>query len=205
MELTLARLGIRIRELMGLRREDLDFERREMHVQRTWGNQSRGPGYTGIPKSSRPRIVEMSQQLCAALQAYVLGRLEEVWLCPNKTGLPMTLNSFYPTRWKPLFDAVIAYRHSHALRHRYATQFLWQQQSPVFIKEQLGHSSIRMTADLHGHAIRHRDKSAVDQFDDPDASLRKSNARNDIRDLKIIKGGLPYMEPKQVVVYSNVG
>jgi hypothetical protein len=59
--------------------------------------------------------------------------------------------------------------------------------------------------DLDSHAIRHRDKNAVDQLDDPDASLRKSNARNDTRDLKIIKGGLPYMEPKQVVVYSNVG
>jgi integrase len=190
MVLTLARTRIRISELMGLRLEDLDFERREMHVRRTWGNQSRGPDYTGIPKSSKPRIVDMSQQLCAALQAYVVGRPEEGWLFPSKTGLPMTPNSFYPTHWKPLFDAVIAYRHPHVLRHTYATQLLWQGQSPVFVKEQLGHSSIRISVDPYGHAIRSSDKSAVDQLDDPDASLRNSDASNDIRSLKLIKGGL---------------
>ena len=52
---------------------------------------------------------------------------------------PMTPKSFYPTHWKPLFDAVIAYRYPHVLRHTYATQLLWQGQSPVFVKEQLGH------------------------------------------------------------------
>jgi hypothetical protein len=65
-----------------------------------------------------------------------------------------------------------------------------QGQSPVFVKEQQGHSSIRITVDLYGHAIRSSDKSAVDQLDDPDASLRKSDASNDIRGLKLIKGGL---------------
>jgi hypothetical protein len=60
----------------------------------------------------------------------------------------------------------------------------------VFVKEQLGHSSIRITVDLYGHAIRSSDKSAVDQLDDPDASLRKSDTSNDIRGLKLIKGGL---------------
>lgn len=103
---------------------------------------------------------------------------------------PMTPKSFYPTHWKPLFDAVIAYRYPHVLRHTYATQLLWQGQSPVFVKEQLGHRSIRITVDPYGHAIRSSDKSAVDQLDDPDASLRKSDASNDIRGLKLIKGGL---------------
>ena len=81
----------------GLWLVDLDFERREMHVRRTWGNRSRGPDYTGIPKSSKPRIVDMSQQLCAALQAHVVGRPEAGWLFSSNTGLPMTLNIFYPT------------------------------------------------------------------------------------------------------------
>jgi integrase len=40
MVLTLARSGLRISELLGLRVEDLDFERREIHVRRTWGNHS---------------------------------------------------------------------------------------------------------------------------------------------------------------------
>jgi hypothetical protein len=65
-----------------------------------------------------------------------------------------------------------------------------QGQSPVFVKEQQGHSSIRITVDLYGHAIRSSDKSTVDQLDDPYASLRKSDASNDIRGLKLINGGL---------------
>jgi integrase len=47
MVFTLARTGLRISELMGLRVEDLDFKCHESHVQRTWGNHARGPDYYG--------------------------------------------------------------------------------------------------------------------------------------------------------------
>jgi integrase len=191
MVLTLARTGLRISELLGLRVEDLDFERREIHLRRTWGNHSRGPDYYGIPKSGKTRIVDMSQQLKSALQTWVASLPQPTWLFPASHGRPPTPNTFYPVHWKPLFkdSALITYRHPHVLRHSYATHLLQQRESPVYVKEQLGHASIRITVDLYGHAIRTWGKDAVDRLDDVGSSEVKSGTSTSGKGLWIVKGG----------------
>ena len=42
-------------------------------------------------------------------------------------------------------------RNPHDLRHTYATTLLMAHQSPAYVKEQLGHSSIAITVDIYGH------------------------------------------------------
>jgi hypothetical protein len=37
--------------------------------------------------------------------------------------------------------------------------------SPVYVKEQLGHSSIRVTVDTYAHFIARKNRSTVDQLD----------------------------------------
>ena len=103
------------------------------------------------------------------------------WLFPATHGTPCVPNTFYfyAVHWQPLFDALLPYRHPHVLCHTYATHLLWQGESPVYVKEQLGHSSIRITVDLYGHAIRRWDKSPVDKLDDPDASQTQVASRED--------------------------
>jgi integrase len=197
MVMTLARTGLRISELLGLRVEDLDFERREIQLRRTWGNQSRGPDYYGFPKSGKIRLVDMSQQLCATLKQWiaVLPGENEGWLFPASHGRPCTPNSFYAVHWKPLFKGVfpIKYRHPDVLRHAYATQLLWQGETPVYVKEQLGHASIKITVDLYGQHIRTWGKAAVDKLDDlttDGSSEVKSWTSTSSRGLKILKGGI---------------
>jgi hypothetical protein len=41
----------------------------------------------------------------------------------------------------------------HDLRHTHATLLLMQGESPVYVKDRLGHSSIKMTVDIYGHWI----------------------------------------------------
>ena len=41
----------------------------------------------------------------------------------------------------------------HDLRHSFASMLLQQGESPVYVKEQLGHSSIQITVDCYGHLI----------------------------------------------------
>jgi integrase len=192
MVMVLARTGLRISELLGLRAEDLDLGRREIHVRRTWGNFARGPEYYGIPKSGEPRIVDMSLQLREALHAWLGGR-QEGWLFPGPKGVPATPNHFYYRHWKPLFDhPAVAYRHPHVLRHTYASHLLVQGEAPAYVKEQLGHSSIKITVDVDGHWIRSPDKRAVDGLDDAiasAASIRKSDASTESTGLRVIKGG----------------
>jgi len=54
----------------------------------------------------------------------------------------------------------------HDLRHTFASLLLQQGESPVYVKEQMGHSSIAITVDLYGHLIPGGNRQAVDRLDE---------------------------------------
>jgi hypothetical protein len=53
----------------------------------------------------------------------------------------------------------------HDIRHTYASLLLSEGVSPVYVKEQLGHSSIQMTVDIYGHWIPNAERRAVSALD----------------------------------------
>jgi len=55
----------------------------------------------------------------------------------------------------------------HDLRHPFASLLLQQGESPVYVKDQLGHSSIQITLDQYGHLIPGGNKQTVDRLDQP--------------------------------------
>ena len=44
--------------------------------------------------------------------------------------------------------------------------FIHIKKTPVYVKEQMGHSSINITVDLYGHLIPGSNKKAVEKLDD---------------------------------------
>lgn len=60
----------------------------------------------------------------------------------------------------------------HDLPHTYATLLLMQGQSPAYIKDQLGHSSIKV--DIYGHWLLGTNRQAVNHL--PLPSVRVSTA-----------------------------
>jgi integrase len=180
--LTLARAGLRIGEALTLRAEDLDFRRRELWVRRTWGSRRKALGDRRInpPKSNKARRVDMSEQLCRVLgscltlrqaEAVVQGKEPAPWLFVGSDGGPMTPGAFWQNVWRPLLRrAEIRYRKPHALRHTFASLLLANKESPAYVKEQMGHSSIKITVDSYGHLIPGANKAAVDRLDDATGS-----------------------------------
>ena len=53
----------------------------------------------------------------------------------------------------------------HDIRHTFASLLLSNRESPVYVKEQMGHSSIQMTVDIYGHLIPSSNRAAVNQLD----------------------------------------
>ncbi len=54
----------------------------------------------------------------------------------------------------------------HDIRHTFASILLSLGETPVYVKEQLGHSSIQVTADIYGHLIPSSNRAAVNRLDD---------------------------------------
>jgi len=53
------------------------------------------------------------------------------------------------------------------IRHTFASLLLSNGESPVYVKEQLGHSSIQITVDIYGHLIPSNNREAVNRLDNP--------------------------------------
>ncbi len=68
--------------------------------------------------------------------------------------------------WFPLMEkAGIRRLDLHAARHTFASRLIANGENLKYISEQLGHSSIAVTADIYGHLIPGGNKQAVDRLD----------------------------------------
>ncbi len=158
--------GMRASELRGLIWDDVDFDRKVIHVtQRAnlWGE-------IGAPKSAAgSRDIPMSPMVVNALKEWRLGCPRQkplaegqegrLWLVfPNGNGrvenhANISNRGFYALQiaadmvkkdGKPKYGL-------HALRHFFASWAIERGFSPKRLQALLGHSSIQMTFDVYGH------------------------------------------------------
>ena len=68
--------------------------------------------------------------------------------------------------YKLLTDAKLRRVRFHDLRHTFASLLIQQGESLAYIKEQMGHSSIKVTVDTYGHLVPGGNRQAVDKLDE---------------------------------------
>ena len=143
--------GLRVAELCGLRREDLDLPRGRTTV---WG------------KGSKQRLVPLSEPSVAALRA---------WLDRGRAVLANTSTAdgvvFVNLRGKPLSPRdtrrildrrSVEPTHPHALRHTFATHLLDGGADLRSVQELLGHEDLS-TTQIYTHVSRERMRQVFDQ------------------------------------------
>ena len=151
--------GFRLGETLAMRFDNLDIHKMAYHVVESYKLHR-----FKKPKFGKTRLVDFPTFLVEELQRYIL-HLRELGL---KTGTGgevdlLFLDSKEHNRWpysqrriqeimkKVCRKAGLRIRNPHDLRHTYATTLLMAHQSPAYVKEQLGHSSIAITVDIYGH------------------------------------------------------
>jgi integrase len=77
-----------------------------------------------------------------------------------------------------LTDAGLRRVRFHDLRHTFASLLLQNGESPVYVKEQCGHSSIQVTVDIYGHLVPGGNRQAVDRLDDAISNVAKNAVNN---------------------------
>jgi integrase len=166
------RTGLRLGELLALHWADIDFSSRFIEVRRNLV-----AGRVTTPKNGKTRRVDMSAQLTTTLRGLLATRKEETlkkgwgavpdWVfCTEGGGALDSDNLRHRVFYKLLEKAELRRVRFHDLRHTFASLLLQNGESPVYVKEQMGHSSIQVTVDIYGHLIPGANRQAVDRLDD---------------------------------------
>lgn len=167
---------MRLGELLGLKWGDIDWNQKFIRVERSYKR-----GLFDKTKTGKARRVDMSDQLAESLKALLTRRKKEAFkdglgepvpYIFHKDKKPMEQNHIRRVFKRVLVKAGIREMRLHDIRHTFASLLLSKGESPVYVKEQLGHSSIKMTVDVYGHLIPGSNRGAVNQLDSPQPSAK---------------------------------
>ncbi|GHJ45854.1 hypothetical protein Cs7R123_31960 [Catellatospora sp. TT07R-123] len=186
----MAGCGLRISEAMGLCREQIDFRKGLLRVDRQItedGETDSGKNaglrlkrYTKHRDEESPgRTVPLPAIVAAVLQAHLkrYGTCgQDKLLFPNHTRTGLLYQYYFRNEvWQPALTASkVSFHKTHALRHFFAASMLGNGVPITDLCEWLGHSSVEITYAYYGHLMPdapERGRAAIDTAMAPLASI----------------------------------
>ena len=173
------RAGLRRGELVAVQWGDIQFGKDEQDANRfirVEHNYVRREHTT--TKSKKSRRVDMSRELRRVLIELRDKRLLESFLKGkddisgelvflSRDGSILDPDNLYHRYFQPvLTKAGLRKIRLHDLRHTFGSLLIQSGASIVYVKEQMGHSSIQVTVDIYGHLIPGANVSYVDRLDE---------------------------------------
>lgn len=166
---TLLSLGLRKGEALGMSWRDVDLDAARLTVARALKKDGRGGLYLDEPKTARSRrTVRLPRQLVDTLRSHRARQAEQRlafgagwgghWAAhdlvfTNSVGAPMDPDRVNRQMQELTAEAGLGRWTPHELRHSAASLLLAQGVPLKTVSETLGHSSIRVTADVYGHLL----------------------------------------------------
>lgn len=170
------RTGMRLREMLGLKWKDIDFEARSIAVRRQVDATSDELEF--VPpktKKSRRKIrfyESLNQQLKQHRSIQLQKRMEaEEWPYPDlvfvgEEGRPLQPNTIRYHMRKLLEEADCERIRIHDLRHTCATLLLGAKVNPEVVRERLGHKNVSVTLNRYSHVVPDMQKEAAKRMDE---------------------------------------
>ena len=117
----------------------------------------------------------MSKDLAAVLKSHI-AQTKAITLQRGWKNMPPTL--FYNQNGGPLDKSNLVKRHFHRclekaglrrlrfhdLRHSFASLHIQHGESIAWVRDQLGHHSIKLTVDVYGHLVPGQNRQAADRL-----------------------------------------
>ncbi|MCK0171475.1 site-specific integrase [Aliiroseovarius sp. S1123] len=144
--------GLRASEQWGLRWDDVDLNRDEIHVRRridAYGSEGPTKSKAGV------RTIPLSDALVKSLKEHKIGsRFKEQndFVFPNSKGSHTRHDNHIKRHYRPALEAaVVSGINWHSLRHFAVSSWIEQGLPPKAIQTYAGHSSLSVTMDRYGH------------------------------------------------------
>ena len=145
--------GARQGELLGLKWSDIDWDKKQIHIKRTF---TKGRFFVPKTKESR-RKIDIGPKVMTQLKKWKLAcpvnALDLVF--PNDAGGPINYSNMVQRHFFPALKAAGLPRiRFHNLRHTFASLKIEQGENIKYIQSQLGHSSPMVTLTVYAHLMK---------------------------------------------------
>lgn len=179
--------GMRQSELLGLMWDDLDWDRRNLHIQRQVFRPKGGGFEFTTPKTKGSiRTIILGKQTIDLLRAHrkhvqeVQENSGEAWsdlnlIFPSKVGKPILGSNLRRGFRKLLKESKLPKIRFHDLRHTAASIMLNYNIPILIVSRRLGHSKPSTTLDEYGHLIPSKQEEAAELMDDLLAPIEASD------------------------------
>ncbi|MFE5914176.1 tyrosine-type recombinase/integrase [Streptomyces wedmorensis] len=169
-------LGFRRGEVVGLRWENVDLDKREIRV-RTQRQRVGGEAYEDDPKGRRRKQTLPLPAICVAplrwqrlKQVAARERAGEKWtetgyVFTTRTGQPIEPRNLYRSFTRVAKNADLRVVRLHDARHGTATLLTAAGVPPRVVMEILGHSQIAVTMNVYTHVVQDTQREAVSHMD----------------------------------------
>ena len=117
-----------------------------------WNKSEDVPPYVDLPEALVARL--RRRQSISEAEATVAGREPSSWVFPAPSDDTKPLNAAFlrfKVWYRLLRRAEVRLIRIHDLRHTYASLLLLAGEPMLYVKEQLGHSTVQVTVDFYGH------------------------------------------------------
>jgi len=152
--------GLRTSEAVALRWEDIDFENSIIKVRRARTQHAKKAASTKTAKSLRDvKMLSHARQALMSQRGHTQLQGAEVFLNPN-TNKPWDGDKQIRKHWTwALRRAGVEYRNPYQTRHTFASMVLIAGEKPMWLKEQLGHTTLTMIIQHYGAWIPTEDNN----------------------------------------------
>ena len=172
--------GLRRGEILGLRWQDIDFEKSSLAVRQSLEQTRDGLAFKQPKTSKGRRVVALPGLAVDALKQHkvrqattklALGAAyqDHDLVCARDDGSPWPPDTFSSAFVALMRRADVPTVRFHDLRHTHATQLLRQGVHPKVVSERLGHATVGITLDVYSHVLPGMQAEAATRTD---AALR---------------------------------
>ncbi len=165
--------GVRRNEALALRFDDIEWFANEVSVRHAISKRRRKDGghkwewHVGAPKSRKSaRRIAATESVMKMLAELKVGKLGGAFLFPGNCNGFIDPDMFDAEVWKPVArKAKMESTRFHDLRHFFASQLIANGETAAYVRDQMGHSSIKLTFDTYGHLFPGLGKEASDRYE----------------------------------------
>jgi len=186
---------VRRNEALGLRFTDIEWFANEVNVRHAISKRRGSDGahkwewHLGPPKSRKSlRRISATESVMKMLADLKVGKQDSSHVFSGDCAGFIDPDKFDAEIWRPIAEkAGMPATRFHDLRHFFASQLIANGETAAYVRDQMGHSSIKVTFDTYGHLFPGRGKEASGRYERAMEAARK-NSEADVSKVLAIAG-----------------